>query len=140
MILHLIALLVLHYVADFLLQTRKMGQNKSKSLMWLSIHVGVYLIALLSFGLLFGHYVVQDPNDMYPIFEYCLLNATLHWLTDFGTSKLSGYFYMKYVAYKQKDEDAIADRYQYKFWATIGFDQLVHGVTLLLTYYFYFVK
>ena len=139
MVYHIIAILGLHFVADFLLQTRKMGLNKGKSVMWLSIHVGVYLIALLSFGLVFGHNVVDPAEGMLPILEYCLLNAVLHWVTDFSTSKLSGWCYLKMVKYQKEGNTKKEHFWQYHFWSVIGLDQFIHALCLLLTYQFFFV-
>lgn len=50
---------------------------------------------------------------------YALLNGGLHFITDFFTSKMSARFYAK----KQIEY----------FWATIGADQLIHGLCLVGT-------
>lgn len=139
MIFNLVAILGLHFVADFLLQTRKMGLNKGKSVMWLSIHVGVYLIAFLIFGLLFGHLVLEDPTNMKPVLEYCILNASLHWVTDFLTSRLGGWCWNKSLDYKQKGNTKKEMLWQYNFFGVLGLDQFIHGACLLLTYHYFFV-
>jgi hypothetical protein len=144
---HLIAILALHFVADFLLQSRKMGRNKGKSIMWLSMHVGVYLIALLSVGLLFGHYVT---DNMVLVFEYCLLNGILHWVTDYCTSKASGFCYLKMTQkvdcdntlaphVKRELNEKRKSRWEKAFWSVIGFDQFLHAFALLITYHYFFV-
>ena len=128
---------MIHFIGDFALQTRKMGLNKGKSIMWLSMHVGVYLITLLFFGIIFNNYIVGD-GSLVPIVEWSLLNGVLHWLTDFTTSRLSGYSYNNMLKYKDNNE-VKEHKWQYLFWLIIGFDQLIHSVTLLLTYYYCFV-
>jgi len=139
MIFHLIAILALHFVADFLLQTRTMGRKKGKSIMWLSMHVGVYLIALLSVGLLFGHHVT---DNMVLVFEYCFLNTILHWVTDFCTSKASGFCYLKMTEQVELEVNLSVKKkpiWEKAFWSVIGFDQLLHTAALLLTYHYLFV-
>lgn len=166
MIYHLLVILFLHFVADFLLQTRKMGLNKGKSNMWLGIHVGVYLIAFLIVGMTLGHYIT-DMNDggAILILEYVLLNAAIHFGTDWLTSRASGYCYLKMTEHKnQKEyyEQELADRegeedltieqvqkdinyelkkehmWQYHFWSVIGFDQFLHATALISTYFYFF--
>lgn len=106
--------------------------------MWLSMHVGVYLIALLTFGIAFGGYVVDDGN-LTPIFEWCLLNAIIHWVTDFCTSKASGFCYLKMMKAEADGKEKLKHFWQYHFWSVIGFDQLLHASALLLTYHYFFV-
>ena len=71
-------LIVIHWLADFVLQTNKMAQNKSKSFKWLSVHVAVYGLALLIFG---------------PM--YAAINACLHFATDAVTTRLTSYLWQK---------------------------------------------
>jgi hypothetical protein len=97
-------LLTLHFIADFILQSNNMATNKSKSNYWLSYHVGVYTL------------VFSMVNPL-----YALVNGALHWITDYLTSRVASYFYVK-------------DDRRY-FFITIGFDQLVHSITLITTYY-----
>jgi len=115
-----------------------MGLRKGKSIMWLSMHVGVYLIALLIFGITFGSYVVDDGNLM-PVVEWCLLNAVIHWITDFLTSRASGFCYLKMTKAEADGNEKKKHLWQYHFWSVIGFDQLLHASTLLITYYYFFV-
>lgn len=141
MIYNLVIILIAHYIGDFILQTRNMGLKKSKSIMWLSMHVGTYLITLLIFGLIFGSYLVDD-NNYRPIFEWCFVNGLLHWFTDFISSKLSGYCYTKMDYYEKnrdiENSDKLKNKFQYHFWSVIGLDQLIHAITLLLTYNYFF--
>ena len=65
-------LIWIHFVADFLLQTDKMATQKSKSLFWLSAHVGVYTVPFLIFG-----------------WRYAVFNGLAHFVTDFFTSKIT---------------------------------------------------
>lgn len=139
MIYHLVILLVLHFVADFLFQTRTMGLNKGKSIMWLSIHVGVYLITFMVFGLIFADYIIDTSDGMLPILEFCILNASLHWITDFITSKFSGLFYLKMLKSKKEGDRKKEYLWQYGFWSIIGLDFTIHIITLIYTYSLYFM-
>lgn len=137
MIYHILILLVIHFIGDFVLQNRQMGLNKGKSLMWLSMHVGVYFTTLLIFGFILGYYI---SDSMTTIFKFCFLNAIIHWFTDLITSKCSGISYTKMLYFK---ENKIAEKemfWQYMFWLVIGFDQLLHAVALLLTYQSFFIR
>lgn len=67
-----LTLILLHFIADFLLQTDKMAVNKSKSIKWLSIHAGVYSIP----------FIIISPL-------YALINGMIHWCVDFVTSRIT---------------------------------------------------
>lgn len=149
----IIYILFIHFIADFLCQSRKMGLNKGKSIKWLSYHVLVYtLVTMFGWGIYFG-----IPN----VLLFFTLTFVTHFVTDYITSKASGYAYLKMVDYKlkrekyekhvnmegrynddtkniyereQKDTETLEHIWQYRFWGVIGFDQLIHSITLLLTY------
>jgi len=63
-------ILAVHYVADFLLQSDWMAQNKSKAWKPLLVHIGVYTAALLVLG---------------PLWAVC--NGVAHLVTDYFTSR-----------------------------------------------------
>ncbi len=137
---HLIAILSIHFIADFLFQSRKMAENKSTSIMWLSIHVFEYLITLLSVSLLFGHFITDNIGLL---IQYCFLNAALHWVTDFVTSKASSRCYF-YLSYYEKNPQVVGseeekNKWTKRFWSIIGFDQFLHAFALLITYHYFFV-
>lgn len=103
MILTIISLVWLHFGADFLMQTDWMAKNKSRSTWVLSWHILVYS---LPFTLLFG-------------WQYGVVNAGLHWITDFFSSRATS---------------ALWRRQQHHwFFAVIGFDQAIHLTCLILT-------
>ena len=114
-------LLMNHWFCDFILQTRKQAENKSKSNFWLSLHVINYfagfVILMLIVAVARGDVLVQTR----PILIYCIVNALAHWVTDFFTSRWTSYLW------REKEI--------HSFFAVIGFDQLIHTVTLLSTAY-----
>ena len=65
-------LILVHYVADFLVQTHWQATNKSKNNVALFRHVGVYTLFLLPWGILFA-----------------LVNGVLHFVTDYFSSRES---------------------------------------------------
>jgi hypothetical protein len=115
----IVLLLSTHFVADFVCQTRDMGRKKSHSFYWLSMHVWAYTLAL---GACLAPFMTLGAN----LYQFILLNGLLHLVTDFFTSKASSH------CYKRFEEDQ--DKWEYRFWLVIGFDQLVHAVTLVTTY------
>jgi len=110
---NVLLILLIHTVADFFFQSRKMAENKGKSVYWLSVHVLIYSVVTTLGWLLF----TTSPTVLFAVIN---ITVVTHWCTDFVTSRLSGYFYLK---------DNL-----YGFFSTIGVDQLIHATTLLLTY------
>ena len=62
----------LHFVADFLLQTEAMANNKSSSNKWLTIHIVCYSLPFMVFGVWFA-----------------FINGVLHFITDHITSRIT---------------------------------------------------
>lgn len=112
----LLLLFFLHWFGDFVCQTRWMADNKSKNLAALTSHVAVYTL-VLTFGVLFYVGLWGGLNEW--LLYFALANFVLHWLTDITTSQFTKYFWAK------KDI--------HKFFATIGFDQFIHQVCLVVT-------
>ena len=83
-----ILLLTFHYISDFLLQSREMGENKSKSIKWLSLHVFVYTTAM-SFGFHILSGFCYSPESILKVVNFFLITFSTHWITDFITSKIS---------------------------------------------------
>jgi len=111
-------ILMIHYVADFRMQSRHIAETKSKCNKSLSIHVLLYVATFLIAGLV--HFVTGNNVDVWKFSKYVIINGLLHWLTDYITSREST------KAYQNSDME--------KFWNIIGFDQLIHGVTLYTTW------
>lgn len=108
---------VVHFLADFVFQSSKMATGKSKSLKWLCIHVGVYgLVSLIS-----AFVIGLDLKDLSLGFIWWGINVGLHFVVDFVTSKVTSKFW------EEKNMRA--------FFVMIGFDQLLHTVCLITTYF-----
>ena len=99
----IIYLLFLHWVADFLWQSDYVAQNKSKSNKVLAFHCFLY-------GLFF---IVGTMN-----IKFGLILGLIHFPVDYVTSRLNSKLYK---AGKN-----------HEFFVSIGFDQWIHFVTILL--------
>lgn len=107
-----VSLLLTHFIGDFILQTDKMAVNKSTSFKWLTIHALTYMIPLsLFYIIMFSHVGILT------LITVIIANFSLHWITDMVTSRVASYYF-------KNDKRGM-------FFKTIGFDQLIHGVTLV---------
>ena len=101
--------MVMHFIADFVLQRRWVATNKSSNWLALGEHILIVFLCFLPFG-----------------FTFSLLNALVHMVID----KTIWNVY-KWLRGKE-------DKETFKFWeddlfyTTIGFDQLLHVVTLIV--------
>jgi uncharacterized protein DUF3307 len=117
MIYQFLALLAVHWVADFVCQTHWQASNKSKRTDALSYHVATYTMVLLMASLaIFGR--------SWMVIGFVMLNGVLHLATDGVTSRISSKLYAK--------QD------WHNFFVVIGFDQLIHQVTLAGTMLLFF--
>lgn len=107
-----VGLLGVHWVADFVLQTHWQASNKSKNNAALTKHVATYTFCL------FVASAAILPSG-FAFLWFTLANGALHWATDYFTSRLSSKLYAK--------QD------WHNFFVVIGFDQLIHQVTLAMT-------
>mgnify|MGYP001561673063 CR=1 FL=1 len=114
----LLWLFLLHFIGDFVFQTRHIANNKGKNFHILFYHVSIYIF-VLGLGLL-------PFSKVQIIGEFIGYNFWLHFFTDTITSKITKYFW---------DKQNI-----YAFFTTIGFDQFLHIVALSLTYNWLFVN
>lgn len=108
-----------HWVADFVCQSDRMAQNKSKSWKVLLEHVFVYSTALTT-GLCLvyrGEYGIGF-SSLNISFFYCI-NAAGHFVTDAITSRITRRLYEA--------------KQMHYFFVVIGIDQFIHYTTLLLT-------
>lgn len=114
-----IYLLLVHWFADFVLQTRHMATKKSSSNYYLTLHVAVYSVATTLLWVLLT-LVEGTGMTLLTFFNTLIITFVTHWLTDYITSRYTTKFYLA-----KKDKE---------FFGTIGFDQWIHAATLLLTY------
>ena len=116
----LIYLCFAHYIADFVCQTDWMAVNKSKFNVPLLAHVCTYSCVL--FLLL----LVLEPSFK-TLLLFIFINATLHFIIDFFTSRLSSHL-------KSVNKLGSSSIPNFGFFSVIGFDQFLHYTCLFITY------
>ena len=124
-----LAILFIHWVADFVLQTDKQAKNKSKS--WKALLSHTFNYSLMWYGIIvifsvwgnhFGGPKIQDLGWSPWMGLFPVITFVCHTITDYFTSRLNSKLYGKGDIHN--------------FFVSIGFDQWLHAVQLLLTYYF----
>lgn len=105
-----LAILLAHFVGDFLFQSDRVATGKSKSWLVLTEHVVCYAVAFLPFT---WTYRIETW------IQWFALNMAAHFLTDAVTSRWTSRLYL---AGKR-----------HWFFVVIGLDQLIHAATLLTT-------
>lgn len=110
-------LIIFHFVADFVLQSDWMAQNKSKSFEALSAHILVYTICLLV-GVIPLLFIIGHRGGSAAMIWVCL-NGAAHMATDYVTSRINARLW--------------AAKEVHWFFVGVGADQVVHYLTLGLT-------
>lgn len=113
-----LALLTVHWFADFVLQTHWQATNKSKRNDALLAHVVTYT-AVLGFASTAVAIILRPGSGLFVPVMFTLGNGVLHFATDYVTSRASSKLYAK--------QD------WHNFFVVIGFDQLIHQTTLAIT-------
>lgn len=133
MIYKFLALLVVHWFADFVLQTHWQASNKSKSNVALLQHVMVYIFVLMiGVDILF----VGMPWLQWGVFA--VTNFALHFATDWCTSRITSKLFMSQFDVGMRSITMKEDFNPHNFFVVIGLDQLIHQVTLALTMIYFF--
>ena len=114
-------ILLVHWVADFLLQTNEQATKKSTSVKFLTYHVSAYsLVWFNSYYILGGSLTSLDLDVIAKCCIFVGITFVCHWITDFCTSRIGKPFWEK-------------GDYHNGF-VVVGFDQILHYVQLFLTY------
>jgi hypothetical protein len=115
-------ILLIHYLADFGLQTHEQATNKgvgnSFFNKWLFYHVGVYsLIWLLAM------ITIKDTSyslTWWGCFYFSTITFVCHYITDWCTSRVGKNFWLKNDFHNG--------------FVIVGFDQILHYIQLYLTF------
>lgn len=120
----IVYLMVLHFISDFVLQSREMGKKKSSDFVWLLRHLliicSVFYIGLVPF--LFMRSITGPKFLFVP-----LLNVIIHGLIDMNIWNVYKFSVLKRggdITWKYWDD--------HLFYTTIGFDQMLHTITLII--------
>jgi len=113
------ALIIIHWIGDFVLQTHWQASNKSKNWWALSGHVATYTGAL---AILTSVTLLIIPGlavtGIAAFISWVLLNGVLHFATDAVTSRITSRLFGKDW---------------HNFFVVVGLDQVIHYVTLFAT-------
>jgi len=112
----IIGILFIHWIGDFVFQSDWQAKNKSKNNIALTAHVASYSFCWLvacSMSVL-----LTDESILIILFP--VITFVLHWITDYFTSRINSKLY--------------AENKIHYFFVSIGFDQILHYVQLILTY------
>lgn len=123
-LIEIFTIIVIHWLADFVLQTDSQAKGKSKNWSDLLSHTMNYTTV---WGFVGTTLIVI--NLFYPFFEYKSWSLTLfvlitfiaHTITDYFTSRLNSKLW--------------TEGKTHLFFVSIGFDQILHYVQLFLTYW-----
>ena len=108
----LVFVLLIHFLADFGLQTHDQATGKSTSLKWLTYHVGVYSIMwLLASWFYFDYFWIA--------LIFSSITFICHWVTDWLTSRIGKPFWDKQDFHNG--------------FVVVGFDQVLHYIQLVGT-------
>lgn len=110
-----ILILVVHFLADFAMQTDEQAKGKSVSLKWLSYHVGVYTLIWILFWFILP--INPEANTLENFLGYSVFIFITHWVTDFFTSRIGKPFW-------EKGDNHFG-------FVVVGLDQIIHYLTLL---------
>lgn len=115
----IIAIIIIHWIADFVLQTDKQAKGKSKNWEDLLNHTFIYSTI---FGIVSCFFLpVNKPYyGVYLPIIFFIITFICHTITDYFTSRLNSKLWEKGQVHN--------------FFVSIGFDQVLHYIQLFLTY------
>ena len=121
-LIEIFVIIIIHWFADFVLQTDKQAKGKSKNWSDLLSHTLSY--SLIWLGVSFILILAQSSN-VHEIIKFTLLFTIItficHTITDYFTSRLNS--------------KLLAKGDTHNFFVSVGFNQVLHYIQLFLTYY-----
>jgi len=114
-------ILIVHWIADFILQTDKQAKGKSKNWNDLLDHTTKYSVVWIPAIVLLCYLQGIELTSIKIPFLFFGITLVCHTITDYFTSRLNS---------KLWEQGKV-----HNFFVSIGFDQLLHYFQLLLTYY-----
>lgn len=117
-----IALLIYHFLCDWIFQSRSMAVNKSKKLSVLNNHLAIIYSGLIITFLIIGY----KPDD---VGFRILLNTILHGIIDWYIWRV-----YRWMDRKFHWDDSIPYYERYSFFTFIAIDQFLHLSILFLLF------
>lgn len=120
-LIEIFSIIIIHWVADFVLQTDKQARGKSKN--WNDLLSHTFNYSVVFFGLLgFLNPLINAKLTFYMCFYFFFITFICHTVTDYFTSRLNSKLWAKGDVHN--------------FFVSVGFDQVLHYVQLFLTFYY----
>lgn len=119
-LLEIFAIIIIHWVADFVFQDEKWALGKSKNWKDLLNHTLMYSLIWFTIGIFI--FSIQIT------FIFYLITLILHTITDYFTSRI--------VSKKFAKNHLGSSIPNFGAFSIIGFDQVLHYVQLFTTYYY----
>ena len=126
------SIIIIHFVADFIMQDERWALNKSKNWDALLMHTITYTSVWLVIALIIDVYTNQTTNDWY----FDTLDVQLFLLITFVCHTITDYFTSRIVSKKFAEGKYGSAIPSFGAFTIIGFDQVLHYVQLFLTYYY----
>lgn len=136
-------ILIVHWIADFVLQTDKQARGKSKNWSDLLNHTFTYSL-VFGIVMLFLLSITKPNIGIYLPSIFFSITLICHTITDYFTSRLNSKLWYQATFWqnsfnKEKYGEAYCNsmtgKYTHYFFVSVGFDQILHYVQLFLTYY-----
>ena len=119
----IIAIIIIHWIADFVDQSEREATEKSRNPTMLTAHIIGYTVVWM-FAI--SVYELFNKHSDTKLFLFIPITFVCHWLTDYFTSKVN-----TGLAIEAKRTTKWHD-----FFVNVGFDQMLHYIQLFLTYYY----
>jgi len=127
-LIEIFSILIVHFLADFVLQTDKQAKGKSKNWNALLRHTftysAVWYFIMLGFAVCgnhFGGYTIEELGWSPWMITFPFITFVAHTITDYFTSRINSKLW--------------AQGKTHLFFVSVGFDQILHYVQLFLTYW-----
>ena len=114
---YVLFLMITHFYSDFVFQSHWMASNKSSNNVALTLHVSIY-----SAFFFLASFLVLPHLTLYQSIEFTGITFITHFITDHITSIITNKLWEK------KD--------MHNFFVVIGLDQLIHHVTLIISFFY----
>tara|TARA_R100001244_G_scaffold55393_2_gene47527 strand:- start:70 stop:450 length:381 start_codon:yes stop_codon:yes gene_type:complete len=122
-LIEIMAIIVVHWIADFVLQTDKQAKGKSSSMKYLLLHTYTYSMLWVVVLPIYAMYL-GDNYLWWSGSKFIIITFMAHTVQDYYTSRLNTYLWNKGDVHN--------------FFVSVGLDQVLHYGQLFATYYWLF--
>lgn len=131
-LIEIFSIIIIHFIADFIMQDEKWALGKSKNWDALLMHTITYTSVWLVIALIIDVYTNQTTNDWY----FDTLDVQLFLLITFVCHTITDYFTSRIVSKKFAEGKYGSAIPNFGAFTLIGGDQVLHYIQLFATYYY----